>query len=75
MMERQWKVNFTNGPMDLAGVLDMLRYDACTVIDWSHFPATKVNSDKWSVTFTTPLRVPTHERWGSFGLLVYEVRY
>lgn len=50
--------------MEVAGFLDMLRYDEAIIRDWSHG-----NGDTWLVTFACPNGLPaTIERWQSFGL-------
>lgn len=55
---------------DLAGFLDMLRYDGATVVSWD-----RVDGDAFLVTLQS--RVDgygfTNDRWASFGLYLKEV--
>jgi hypothetical protein len=47
---------------DMAGFLDMLRYDRPTVETWDY------SVDTFTVTLIFPDRPPTFDRWASFGL-------
>jgi hypothetical protein len=47
---------------DLPGVLDMLRYEAGTVVDWS------ADRDSFTVTIITDTVRHQPGRWASFGL-------
>lgn len=56
---------------DLAGLLDMLRYDGATVTDWDRLYSHEErlgHAEWWSVTLTVTGREPTLDRWRSFGL-------
>lgn len=48
---------------DLAGVLDMMRYDNARVSSWGY----PDDGRFWTVTLVTD-RPPTTDRWQSFGL-------
>lgn len=48
---------------DLPGVLDMLRYDAARVLDWSR----EDHQGRFAVLLSSE-RAPTVDRWASFAL-------
>jgi hypothetical protein len=58
-----YTVTFT--PRDLPGVLDMLRYEQATVLDWTS-PADQ--AERWTVRLRNPRGEPVKDRWMSFGL-------
>jgi hypothetical protein len=49
-----------NSPMKLSGFLDMLRYDAATVID----------ADTSMIVLQTTRQAPTMQRWHSLGIYI-----
>jgi hypothetical protein len=50
------------GDGDIPSLLDMLRYEACHVLDWSRNEAVK----GWTVRLRGPRYTP--DRWASFGI-------
>lgn len=69
-------VEFTE--RDLAGFLDMLRYDNCTVVDWTRGTSLHRGESSFIVRLrSNPDRTPgfefTTDRWSSFGLTLREV--
>lgn len=63
---------------DLAGFLDMLRYDRATVTDWDHTVRGEGRDDRYEVTLLSdPDRTPgfefTTDRWASFGLYLKDM--
>lgn len=55
---------------DMAGFLDMLRYDRAVVESWSHRfrDLTQKGNDTWTVTLLADRFTP--DRWSSFGLVI-----
>jgi hypothetical protein len=56
-----YRVTFRVTEMDLAGFLDMMRYDGATVRDW-----TRADRYSFTATLTGPRFTP--DRWRSFGM-------
>jgi hypothetical protein len=54
---------------DLAGVLDMMRYDSARVVTWSspYVMGGENDEPRWSVTLRNE-NGPVTDRWLSFGL-------
>jgi len=65
---------------DLPGLLDMLRYDQCSVERWTHETGAPAHGgDRFTVELrSAPGRTPgfefTYDRWRSFGLYPVEVQ-
>lgn len=62
---------------DLPGLLDMLRYDRATVVDWDRLTSGEGRDERFSVPLqSSPDRTPgfefTPDRWASFGLYLKE---
>jgi hypothetical protein len=47
---------------ELAGVLDMLRYESGTVVDWS------ADGENWTISIIVDTNRYQPDRWASFGL-------
>ncbi len=60
------------GGGDLAGFLDMLRYDGATVIDWMLWNSDDGRENGFTVFFLTD-RPATMDRWHSMGMYPTEV--
>lgn len=60
---------------DWPGFLDMLRYDQARVIDWSHQSGVEGRPPTYTAMLEVDApRVPTTDRWASFGLHVKVIR-
>lgn len=60
----------------LVALFDMMRYDHATIVDWTHgtdgLVPVNEGADQWTITLRSV--TCTRDRWGSFGMPVFDGR-